>query len=177
MRLGDRKRGETMLDTTTEAAASADLPRIWHLFGDEGIGQRLLLLAKMIERETTRHLQGEFGLSLAQWRVLAFVCMSGPATASFIGEAAEVDQAEISRAVKGLGERGWIVREFVPGSRKSMIIAPTEEGRRRFETIRAQRRAYFDSITAGLDRPLKRAFSRILDLMASEVVAERAGRS
>jgi DNA-binding MarR family transcriptional regulator len=166
-----------MLETTTEATSSADLPRIWHLFGEDGIGQRLLLLAKMIERETTRHLQGEFELSLAQWRVLAFICMSGPSTASFIGEAAEVDQAEISRAVKGLGERGWIVREFVPGSRKSMTIAPTEEGRRRFEAIRRQRRAYFDRITASLDRPLKREVSRSLDLMAGEVVAERACRS
>jgi len=166
-----------MLDTTTEVAALANLPRIWHLFGEDGIGQRLLLLAKMIERETTRQLQGEFELSLAQWRVLAFVCMSGPATASFIGEAAEVDQAEISRAVKGLEDRGWVVREFVPGSRKSMIIAPTEDGRRQFEAIRSQRRAYFDRITARFDRPLMRQVSRSLDLMAAEVVAERAGRS
>jgi DNA-binding MarR family transcriptional regulator len=177
MPFGDKSGGEAMLDTTMEAAASADLPRIWHLIGEEGIGQRLLLLAKMIERQTTRHLQEEFDLSLAQWRVLAFICMSGPATASFIGEAAEVDQAEISRAVKGLGERGWIVREFVPGSRKSMIIAPTEKGRRRFEAIRRQRRTYFERITAGLDRPLKREFSRSLDLIAREVVAERGGRS
>src|SRR3712207_4985438 len=95
---------------------------------DDGLPQRLLVLAKMIERVTSRQLQGEFGLSVAQWRVLAFVCISGAATAAFIGEAAEVDQAEISRAVRALGERALVSREFEPGSRKTMVIAPTKPG-------------------------------------------------
>lgn len=158
------------------AAAPSVLPGVWDLFGPDGIAPRLLLLAKMIERATSRRLQAEFGLSVAQWRVLAFTCLSGPATAAFIGEAAEVDQAEISRAVKGLTERGWVTREFEPGNRKTRIIAPTLEGRRHYEAIRESRQAYFRRITRKLAPADRRAFGSALDLVAREVVAERGQR-
>lgn len=148
-------------------------PVIWTIFGDDALSQRLLLLAKMIERVTSRRLQQQFSLSVAQWRVLAFVCISGPATASYIGEAAEVDQAEISRAVKALLDRGTVRREFEPGSRKTLIIAPTAEGSELFARVREKRQAYFARITRGLDAGQRKALNGFLEAIASEVIAER----
>ena len=75
------------------------LPATWTLFGEEHLPHRLLLLAKMIDRETSRQLQDDFAISVAEWRVLAFVCASGPASASDIGTAGQIDRADISRAV------------------------------------------------------------------------------
>lgn len=147
---------------------------IWHLFGDEGLAQRLLLLAKMIERVASRKLQDGFGVSVAQWRVLAFVCIAGPASASFIGDSAEADPAEISRAVKALVERKLVTREFEPGNRKTMVIAPTDDGLALFARIRSERQAYFSRITRQLSASGKADFSRILSTVAEEVVAERA---
>lgn len=135
--------------------------------------QRLLLLAKMIERVTSRQLQVEFAISVAQWRVLAFVCISGPATAAFIGEAAEVDQAEISRAVKALVGRHLVTREFEPGNRKRLIIAPTPEGVRQFGLILERRQAYFRRMTAGLSEREKVQLNRSLGVIAKAVVADR----
>lgn len=146
---------------------------IWTLFSDDGLPQRLLHLAKMIERATSRQMQDEFDMSIAQWRVLAFICLSGPANASFIGEAAEADQAEISRAVKALKESGHVTREFEAGSRKTMIIAPTDYGRERFEKILAARRRYFASVTGRLTPGERRAFTGILTTIAEDVVSER----
>lgn len=149
------------------------LPFIWHVFGNDGLSQRFLLLAKMIERVAAADLQNEFGISVAQWRVLAFVCMSGPATASFMGEAAEADQAEISRAVKALIDKGLVTRDFQPGSRKTLIIAPTAAGSRQFAAIRKRRQAYFSQIMGKLDAEQKQAFNSILIDIATEVVADR----
>lgn len=149
---------------------------IWHLFGDEGVPQRILLLAKMIERQASRNLQGEFGMSVAQWRVLAFVCISGPATASFIGEAAEADPAEVSRAVKALEQRRLVTRAYAPGNRKTMIIAPTADGRELFAEIRRRRQAYFSRITQELPRSQIADLGRSLTSIADEVVNERAER-
>jgi DNA-binding MarR family transcriptional regulator len=157
-----------------ETAGEPQLPLVWGLMGEEGLAQRLLVLAKMIDRVTSRQLQAEFGVSVAQWRVLAFVCISGPATAAFIGEAAEVDQAEISRAVKALAERAIISRDFEPGSRKTMVIAPTQQGRELFEQVRARRRAYFARITGGLDGGERSELNRMLEVLGRSVVAERA---
>jgi DNA-binding MarR family transcriptional regulator len=166
----------TILEELPERAETGEpqLPLVWHMMGEEGLMQRLLVLAKMIDRVTSRQLQSEFGLSVAQWRVLAFVCISGPATAAFIGEAAEVDQAEISRAVKALGEQAIISRDFEPGSRKTMVIAPTARGREVFEQVRTRRRAYFVRITGGLDAAERAELNRMLEVLARSVVAERA---
>lgn len=156
------------------ALAPSDLPAIWHVFGDGSLAPRLLLLAKMIERVTSRKLQEGFGISVAQWRVLAFVCMSGPATASFIGEAAEVDPAEVSRAVKALVDAGLVMREFKPGSRKVKVISPTAEGGELCAKIRRRRQAYFSRITRRLRAPERAALGHALAGIAHEVVAERA---
>jgi len=151
------------------------LPIVWDMFGEEGLTQKFLLLAKMMERVTSRKLQEGFGLSVAQWRVLAFVCISGPASASFIGEAAEVDQAEISRAVKALLDSGLVTRDFEPGSRKTLIVSPTEAGKDLFLAIREHRRRYFSCITGQLDAGQKQELNAMLNKLVREVVKERAG--
>ena len=158
-------------------ADGGGLPYIWHTFGEEGLTQRFLLVAKMMERVTSRKLQDGFGLSVAQWRVLAFVCISGPASASFIGEAAEVDQAEISRAVKALMDGGLVTRDFEPGSRKTLIVSPTDAGANLFAAIRAQRRSYFSRIIGQLDPAQKKELNAILTVIISEVVTERDGHA
>jgi len=151
------------------------LPYIWHLLGEDALTQRFLLVAKMMERVTSRKLQDEFGLSVAQWRVLAFVCISGPASASFIGEAVEADQAEISRAVKTLIDSRLVTRDFEPGSRKTLIVSPTDAGKDLFLAIREHRRKYFSCITGQLDAAQKQSLNTMLTTLVHEVVKERSG--
>lgn len=150
-----------------------ELPAAWHLFGEAHLPQRLLLLAKMIERVAAKQLQSEFGVSLAQWRVLAFVCTAGPAAASRIASAGEIDQAEISRAVGVLLNDGIVTREFAAGSRKTMIISPTRKGEDLFGKVRARRRNYFTAITRDLDDAQKAEFDRILEVIGQAVVELR----
>ncbi|MXP41302.1 MarR family transcriptional regulator [Altererythrobacter soli] len=150
-----------------------ELPATWHLFGEEHLPQRLLLLAKMIERVASKQLQVEFGISVAQWRILAFVCTDGPATASHIGSSGEIDQAEISRAVKALEGDGYVSREFAEGSRKTMIISPTAKGEQLFRKVRDLRRNYFSAITRDLDRERKAEFDRTLEVIAKAVIELR----
>ncbi|WP_126173617.1 MarR family winged helix-turn-helix transcriptional regulator [Altericroceibacterium xinjiangense] len=150
-----------------------NLPGIWHSFEEDHLVQRLLFLAKMVERVSSRKLQAEFGISVAQWRVLAFVCIQGPATGSMIGESAEIDPAEISRAVKTLIADGLVTRDFAQRSRKAKLVSPTEKGHALFLQIRDQRREYFGAITGFLG-PEKRAdINRSLESIAEAVVAER----
>ena len=139
------------------------------MYGEGHLPQRLLLLAKMIERVTSRQLQTQFGMSVAQWRVLAFICGAGPATASQISQSAEIDQAEISRAVKALLAGKMVTREFARESRKIMMISPTEQGEARFRHIRDQRRDYFAAITGTLENGRKAEFDYTLELIARAV--------
>jgi DNA-binding MarR family transcriptional regulator len=85
------------------------LPPVWQLFGQDHLPYHLLLLARMIDRQSSRDLQ-RHGLSLAEWRVLAFIGTAGPASASTVGKVGEIDRAEISRAVSRLETKGLIAR-------------------------------------------------------------------
>ena len=151
------------------------LPPTWTMFGADHLPHRLLLLAKMLDRESARQLQSGFGLSLAEWRVLAFTCAAGPASAAEVGTAFEADRAEVSRAVAKLVDCGLIQRSTDAANRKRQILNPTGEGQRIFEAVRQQRQAYFLSVMQDLDGAERGLLDAALQKMALRVTALREG--
>ena len=146
------------------------LPPTWDLFGPDHLPHRLQLLSKMIDRQTARQLQQEFGISLAEWRVLAFICSAGPATAAQIGNASAIDRAEVSRAVARLEGAGSISRRADPAHRKRMILEPTAAGCELFRRIRNRRRAYFDAIMRGIPAETRHTVDDALRTMAVKLL-------
>jgi DNA-binding MarR family transcriptional regulator len=147
------------------------LPPVWHLFGQDHLPYRLLLLARMIDRQSARELQ-KFGLSLAEWRVLAFIGSAGPTSASKIGKYGEIDRAEISRAVGRLETRGLIQRRPDATHRKRFIISPTAAGEELFGEVREERRRFFRGMTEGLSRPDREAMDRALETLALNLLQD-----
>src|SRR5205807_2543610 len=68
-------------------------------------------------------------LSLAQYRVLAAV-EDGGERATHLARGLALAKPTVTAAVDGLVERGLLVREPVPGDRRSLRIALTATGRR-----------------------------------------------
>lgn len=149
------------------------LPRAWQTFGDGHPVYRLLLVSKMIDRETGNSLQKEFSLSLPEWRVLAFICGLGAASASEIGHAAEIDRAEISRAVAKLEGKELVRRNGDKNNRKRLIIAPTEAGLELFASVRARRREYSRDVLEGLSEQECDMLSRALENIALRIIEKR----
>ncbi len=149
------------------------VPKVWHLFGRDHLPYRLLLLARMIERESQRSIQEKFGLALADWRLLAIATSIGPCTASEISEAGEIDRAEISRAMQRLEPMGLLTRKPDPNHGKRLIIEATEAGEKLADEIKVDRRAFFDSIMDGLSGEERSALDNQLKAMAENL--PRAG--
>lgn len=149
------------------------LPPTWTMFGADHLPHRLLLLAKILDREIARQLQQGFGLSLAEWRVLAFVCAAGPASAAEVGAAFESDRAEVSRAVGRLVENGLVERTADEAHRKRMIITPTALGHSTFEDARRGRRAYFLALMEDLSTDERATLDRMLERLALRMTALR----
>jgi DNA-binding MarR family transcriptional regulator len=145
------------------------LPRMWDLFGAEHLPYRLLLLARMIDRQAARQLSSAFGLTLAEWRVLAFVCASGPSSASTIGRSGGIDRAEISRAVSRLEDRKLAVRESDRDNRRKLIISPTGQGKSLFAKVIADRRAFFRALLQDIPEADRLAVERSMRAMASRL--------
>lgn len=142
---------------------------MWTLFGADHLPYRLLLLARMIDRQASRQLQAQFDLSLAEWRVLAFICASGPASASAVGRAGGIDRAEISRAVARLEAKGFATREQDESNRKRLIITATRAGRDMFEAVREDRRAFFRAVIEPVAEHERDVVERALAQMAERI--------
>lgn len=145
------------------------LPPTWDLFGEDHLPHRIQLLAKMIDRETARQMQGEFAMSLAEWRVLAFVCAAGPSSAAEVANGSEIDRAEVSRATAKLLNDGIIDRTSDPNHRKRLILSATSRGQAIFLQIRDSRRAFFQQILCDVPAPERELLNTALRLIAQRV--------
>lgn len=69
---------------------------------------RLNRLADRISDELAQLYEQQYDITVAQWRVLAWLSHRQPLTAVQIRHATHMDKARVSRAVKGLSERGLV---------------------------------------------------------------------
>lgn len=145
------------------------LPPTWNLFGEDHLPHRLQLLARMIDRESARQLQSQSGLSLADWRVLAFVGTAGLTSAAEICTAFQIDRAEVSRAISKLGTSGLIIRKPDDGNRKRLLLQLTSAGAELFRKTRQARVAYFTKITADLTAEERRTLENLITRIAQAV--------
>lgn len=145
------------------------LPPTWDLFGEDHLPHRLQLLARMIDRESARQLSELSGLTLAEWRVLAFVGSTDRTSAAEICAAFDVDRAEVSRAVARLASAGLLLREADEANRKRMLLALTQPGHALYDRTRKQRVDYFRKILVSLDPDERERLENMLRRLALKV--------
>lgn len=145
------------------------LPPTWTLFGEHHLPHRLQLLARMIDRESARQLSERSGLSLAEWRVLAFVGNKGRASAADVCSAFDVDRAEVSRAVARLFAAGLVLRQQDDGNRKRVLLELTEQGIALYRRTRDHRVDYFRAIMADLQPREREVLDELLLRVATRV--------
>ena len=151
-----------------------ELPEVWNLFGEDHLPYRMLILSRMIDRETQRQLQDDFGLSLAEWRLLAMGYALGPCSAARIGTAGQIDRAEISRALSKLESAGLVERAPDPEHGKRQILSITEKGEALHARVAEQRRSYFRDITSDLTDDVRADMEKAMVQMAEKLAARSA---
>lgn len=77
----------------------------------------------------------EFGLTLAEWRVLTHIRAGTSVTASWLCERLLVDKAEVSRACASLTKRGLIASKPNPADARSSLLRLTAAGRSTYARI------------------------------------------
>jgi len=148
-----------------EAQPSVDLGALsaaWHIGGPDFLPYRLLLVAKLLDRCTTRLLGSQFGLTVAEWRVLAQLSMDSPSTARRLAERAWVDRAEVSRAVSSLIAKGYVSRRDNPSDRRSAILSITRSGQALNDRVRPNRSAFHAALTGQLNPEDKESMDKVL---------------
>lgn len=90
---------------------------------------RLAVAASRVSREFANHYRTEFGLSIAEWRVLAHLAQSDQVSVGEIHRKVDMEKSRISRAAQRLEAAGYLTKTDHPGDGRLVALSLTEAGR------------------------------------------------
>ena len=96
---------------------------------------RLLQAHLALNAQASALLDRAAGITLGQWRVLAFVGAGDARTSRAVAAVSGLDPAQISRSLKTLEADGLIKAERLPEDRRTLALSLTLKGREAFDTI------------------------------------------
>lgn len=77
------------------------------------------------------YFQGSYGITLLDWRIVSFLAAEGPSSAYDIWTLGSLEKAAVSRALRGLVDRGIVViRDDRKSTRRRSVASLTKAGRR-----------------------------------------------
>jgi DNA-binding MarR family transcriptional regulator len=134
---------------------------------EDFIAFRISVLAHVMGRIVELSHGRRHGISLRQWRVLAFVGSAGTLSAQEVARRSPLDKSQVSRAVAELAALGLLRSDGVPDDRRRKELALTAAGRRMFERLLAlgrERNARYASVLTRAERVvLDRALRKITE--------------
>ncbi len=73
--------------------------------------------------------QRDYGISIAEWRVMANVYEHGELMSKAIASLTNMDKVKVSRAVQTLEEKGWIQKKGSAADNRAYFIVLTAKGK------------------------------------------------
>jgi DNA-binding MarR family transcriptional regulator len=131
---------------------------------------RLVVLASTVSRALGTVYEERFGVTIAEWRVIANIGHRGALTAGEVAQHSSMDKAKVTRALRSLAQRGLITRTVGASDRRQARIDLTVRGGTLFRDIGALALEWEQELVAALPREDRAALSRIL-----ETLTEQAG--
>ena len=94
--------------------------------------------------------KARYGMLRTEWRVLAHLGRYGEMTARDICTRAGLHKTKVSRAVKSLEERRFLIRRTVPADRRQEVLSLTAAGQLAFRHLAEEARRYDAALAASL---------------------------
>ena len=124
---------------------------------------RLSILAQIVSESLHDLYAGPFGLTVAQWRVMAALGRFAPLTASDVGQRVVMDKVAVSRAVAGLLKRGLIERATDRKDRRRSSLRLSARGRAMHARIVPLALDYEGRLCRALSADERRGFDALSD--------------
>lgn len=130
----------------------------------ELLSYRLHRVASAMSRGAELQYRRQFGTSLAEWRAVALLG-ERPTSLNELARAADLDKSQMSRVVRGLIDRGLVVRVSETGRGKTVELDLTKRGRglcaRMLEAAIARNLSYLGALEPGEAEALQSALVKI----------------
>lgn len=130
---------------------------------------RLSVLANRLSRAFAWRYQEEFGISIAEWRVIAVLGAFAPLSSNEIGDKTEMDKAKVSRAVAMLLKAGRIERAPHPTDQRLIQLTLSRPGRKIYDSIVPRALALEADLTRGMSRRELEQIHELLDRLGARI--------
>jgi DNA-binding MarR family transcriptional regulator len=157
------RRGAAAPVPSTQAVSSLEL--------DAFLPYRFAVLAHAVSRAFSEVYAQKFGLSVAEWRVLANLGARGSMTAGELAVHSSLDKPKVTRALQRLQTRGLIVRTTGPDDRREVHVHLSASGWRMFRDIAPLAVAWELDLLSALTVDQRRQLSICLDVLLAQVAA------
>lgn len=103
---------------------------------DKGFGFLLTDSARLLSKLVDRRLQ-PFGLTRAQWAVLAILNRHDGLSQSELADELEIEKSTVGRLIDHVEANGWIERRPMPSDRRLWLVHLTDRAKSLIETVMA----------------------------------------
>jgi DNA-binding MarR family transcriptional regulator len=121
--------GDTHADADAADAGGSDVSRSASLFLlEEFLPYELSVTASRTSRLFARRYEAAYGLSIAEWRVMAVVGRFGTITPSAVAERTDMDKVKVSRATASLVAANLLEQGPAPHDGRARLLRLTRKG-------------------------------------------------
>ena len=134
---------------------------------------QMAVATQRISREFAAIYRDRFGISVAEWRVVAHLSGAGAVSVREVHERVDMDKSRVSRAAARLEERGYVSKTTDTGDRRLVALALTPKGRALIDEMAPLARAYEDRVMAELGGKPRTFRESLETLMTADREEER----
>lgn len=117
---------------------------------DRYLPYRLTVIAAQLSQRLSRQYKTQFGISIAEWRVLLNLGYSGSGSVRDIEKRVSLEKSKVSRAVSRLEARGCLTKSVDDADRRLLRLALTPAGTALLGQLIPIAKAYQDELDAAL---------------------------
>ena len=136
---------------------------------------RINVLASHLSRRLAQVYGERFGISIAEWRVIAHLASEDKISVREIVERVDMDKSKISRAASNLEANGLIEKKTSAADRRLVEMQLTRKGRRLFAEIEPLALDFQDSLLAELSARERSSLQSIVDKLLTRLEDQPEG--
>tara|TARA_R110002153_G_scaffold19073_3_gene65915 strand:+ start:39065 stop:39550 length:486 start_codon:yes stop_codon:yes gene_type:complete len=131
---------------------------------------RMVHLAANISLALSKIYKQEFDISIPEWRVLAQLAQQQQLYSKDIGEITSMDKSKVSRAVKVLESKQYLIRKTDTKDNRAAYLSLTAQGKTLYQKIVPKALQWERELTGVLDASEHKDLMKILDKLDEQVV-------
>lgn len=108
----------------------------------EFLPYRMTVAAERLSAGMAQRYREEFGIGVAEWRVLVHIADAGAVSIREIHERVHLDKSKASRAATRLEAAGYVLKEINESDRRLIVLTLTDDGRTLMEQLTTIARDY-----------------------------------